>query len=228
MIALLVLTDGRRDCIERTLASAAHNLIGPVTTRVIFDDSGDDDYHIWLHRFDGYRIVRGGGRSGFAGAIQGGWNWLGAHTDEPFVLHLEDDFTFNRPVRLTDMAATLAKHPHLAQLALRRQAWSADELRAGGVVEVWPDEYVDCADRDGCRWLEHRLFFTTNPCLYRRELMAEGWPSGEQSERRFTHQLLTEGFDRVTGDDVRFGYWGSRGSGEAVNHIGEQRNGVGY
>lgn len=227
MICLLVITDGRRHCIEQTIPSALENLHGPITSKVIFDDSGDSDYNEWLGRFASWKIVRGAGRSGFGGAIRSAWRHL-ASIDEPFIFHLEDDFTFNRPVRLTDMASVLVKRPYLAQLALRRQPWNDSERAAGGIVEMWPEEYAEHQTRDGCAWLEHRLFFTTNPCLYRRQLLAEDWPTCEASERQFTHQLLAEGFDGVTGDDVRFGFWGARDSGEAVYHVGAERVGTGY
>jgi hypothetical protein len=228
MICLLVMTDGRRDCIEQTIPSAEANLHGPITSRIIFDDSGDPAYNEWLGRFPGWKIIRDGGRSGFGGAIRSAWAYLRTSTDEPFVFHLEDDFTFNRPARLTDMAAVLVKHPHLAQLALRRQPWNDAERAAGGIVEMWPEEYDEHQTRDGCAWLEHRLFFTTNPCLYRRPLLVEDWPTCKASERQFTHQLLNEGFDGVTGEDVRFAFWGGRASGEAVTHIGAERIGTGY
>lgn len=228
MIAQFLITDGRRECLERTVASAADNLVGPISERWMFDDTGDEEHRAWLKvTYPDFTHINGGPRLGFGGAIRTAWEYLDRHSDTPFVFHLEQDFVFNRLVNLQAMAATLGRHPHLAQMALRRQPWSAAEREAGGVVEQWPEEYEDCAG-GGLEWLEHRMFWTSNPCLYRRELMAEGWPRGEQSERAFTHQLMSEGFDGIPGDEVRCGYWGARGSGEAVTHIGHERVGVGY
>src|SRR5690348_1760716 len=48
MIALLVITDGRRDCIQQTIPSALASLQGPITRRVIYDDSGDETHRRWL------------------------------------------------------------------------------------------------------------------------------------------------------------------------------------
>lgn len=219
MITLLVMTDGRRDCITEAIASADTALVGPVSRRIIHDDSGDPGYQAWLtETFTGFELVATDGRAGFGGAIRNAWQHIS--TDTRFVFHLEDDFTLNRPVDLTAMADVLDRHPHLVQLALRRQPWNADELAAGGIVEQHPADFADCTDGVN-HWLEHRRFFTTNPSLYRSTLCKQPWPRGHESEGRFTHHLLAS-------PKVRFGYWGSRASGEAVTHIGHQRVGVGY
>lgn len=221
-IALLVITDGRRDCLGRTLGSARTNLHGPITRRVIIDDSADPDYAAHLDRTFGARfeIVHHDQRRGFGGAIQSGWDHL-ADGPEPWVFHLEDDFTFNRHVDLAALARVLATHPHLVQLALRRQPVNDLEAAAGGVVEMWPDSYEDNDDGQGAHWLEHRLFFTTNPSLYRRTLTDRGWPSGDGSERAFTDQVLAD-------DRARFAFWGRRTDQPWVHHHGDRRSGTGY
>lgn len=222
MIALLVITDGRRDCVERTIQSAAENLDGPISRRVLFDDSGDQDHHRWLQaRFPDFEVHwHYAGRQGFGGAIRAAWKHIAAG-DQRWVFHLEDDFTFNRPVDLTDMATVLALEPKLVQLALRRQPWNDEERTAGGIVESHPEDFKDC-QVGPFKWLEHRRFLTTNPCLYRRSLCSVRWPEGPNSEGMMTHKLLS------LGPDIRFGYWGSRDSGEWVTHIGDNRVGTGY
>ena len=219
-IILLVVTDGRRECITRTIPSAQANLKGQISYQLIFDDSGDMAYRDWLvAMFPEFDVIHPMARQGFGGAIRSAWSHL-AGRSEPWVFHLEDDFTFNRPVDLTGMAAVLDERPYLAQMALRRQPWNDQEKTAGGVVEQHPGDYDDCTD-GAHDWLEHRRFFTTNPSLYRRSLCRGGWPTAEHSEGVFTHQLLED-------PTVRFGYWGARDSGEWVTHIGDQRNGNGY
>jgi hypothetical protein len=124
------------------------------------------------------------------------------------------------------MADILDLHPEIVQLALRRQPWNRTEIDAGGVVEVNPEAYVDAAGRvDGRmqQWLEHRLFWTTNPSLFQRDLLNQfEWPMVEHSEGIFTRQVLADS------PINRFGYWGDRDSGEWVRHIGEHRVGTGY
>lgn len=221
-ICLLVITDGRRDCITRTIPSALGNLRGNLTRRVIYDDSGDDTHHDWLiETFPGFEVFSHPmGRQGFGGAIRAAWSHL-HDVLEPYVFHLEDDFTFNRPVSLDEMATVLNANPYLVQMALRRQPWNPVERAAGGVVESRADEYDDHSD--GLHhWLEHRLFFTTNPCLYRAGLIwKHPWPKGTDSEGRFS-------IDLCRSPKVRFGFWGARASGEWVTHIGTERVGTGY
>lgn len=226
MIILLVITDGRRDCIERTIPSALEHLQGPITTRLIYDDSGDVDHWWWLaNRFadDGFEMVSPpGDRRGFGGAIRHVWSAITEQGTDPFVFHLEDDFTFDRHVPLLAMASVLEQRPHLAQLALRRQPWNPNEVAAGGIVEQHPDDYLEHEDGLGRRWLEHGRFFTTNPSLYRRSLCEVGWPDGPHSEGHFGLGLLAA--DPAT----RFGYWGARTDPPWVTHIGHQRVGTGY
>lgn len=217
-IAVVVMTDGR-DTIADTIASFESQVTGPVTHRVIHDDSGDKAYRKYLQTsFPEYRVI-GGRRSGFGGAIIRAWRHLRTLPVD-WVFHLEDDFTFNRPVDLTEFAEVLFAHPHILQMALRRQPWSESEAQAGGIVEENPDSYTD--QTDGVHeWLEHRLFFTTNPSLYRRTLCDLEWPQGSQSEGRFSLQVLSDPLASCA-------YWGSRNSGEWVTHNGAERRGRGY
>lgn len=221
MIALVVFTDGRDDCLTRILAAADEMLEGPVTERWIHDDTGDDLHRAWIEaQWPAYRQIGDGHRRGFAGAIRHVWLTINRTSRARFLFHLEDDFVIRRPVDLAAMVTVLDRHPHLAQLALRRQPWNDAERAVGGVVEQHPDAYVE-RHEDGASWLEHRLFMTTNPSLYRRSLLELGWPDVPQSEGIFTHQLLRD-------PDLRFGFWGARASGEWVKHIGTVRAGVGY
>lgn len=217
------MTDGRFDYIQRTVPSALATLDGPITSKMIFDDSGDPAYRAWLERtFPDFTIAyHPSGRQGFGGAIREAWSYC-RHLDERFIFHLEDDFLFNREVPLSDLVAVLESNPHLVQLALRRQPWNDVERAAGGVIETHPEAYTEATDEDGRRWLEHRLFFTTNPGVYRTDLTwRHPWPRGLRSEVVFTNNLLRS-------PRVRFGYWGARDSGEWVEHIGEERHGTGY
>jgi hypothetical protein len=243
VITLLVMTDGRDALLDRTLRSFDEKVSGPVGQRCIWDDTGDVAHGAELvARYPAYRILGNGQRNGFGEAVRLAWQvvelaWqvVERASDDRFVFHLEDDFTFTRPVDLWHMAEVLDRHRYLAQMALRRQPWNDQEKLMGGVVELHPLEYVErWAPRpgsliaDGDMWLEHRLFWTTNPSLFRRELLGAGWPGGDQAEGRFTHRLLSEGFDGTNWAEVRFGYWGARDSGVWVEHEGVDRVGHSY
>lgn len=231
MITLLVMTDGRPEYLHRTIASFDAMAVpgNLVTRRIIHNDSPDPAFAAWLaHTYEGFEIVQSwksiqGERSGFGGAIRSAWSHLRAFPgDERFVFHLEEDFLFNRQVPLDEFARVLDEKRHLAQMALRRQPWNPVERAAGGVVELNPHDYVQANDLKGAVWLEHRLFWTTNPSLYRMALLADHeWPEGEDSEGMFTIHLRED-------LGLRFAYWGARDSGEHVHHIGHHKTGTGY
>lgn len=249
-IVVVAFTHGRWDLLARTIDSFDRCVTGNVVARVLMVDGvhprscvGDVDQALGAHQ---WAIEWSDRQRGFGGNIDRAWRQLTARfTAADCVFHLEDDFTFNRQVNLDELAAVLYAQPQLAQLALRRQPISQGEREAGGVVEQWPAEYAersirmmsacgwgaDAICRTTATWLEHRLFFTTNPSLYRRALCQVGWPTCEASERELTHQLLVEGLPwGVEPGAVRFGYWGARHSGEWVHHIGtdDRRDGTGY
>lgn len=196
-VALLLISDGREEYLERCERSIREMV--PAVDYFIRVDDAD-------HRL------------GFAGAIQEGWQRV-LRTDAQLVFHVEQDFVFQRPVPLRDMAAVLAAQPHLVQLALLRQAVNDIERAAGGVIEQHPDSYVLVHDELGRCWREHRRYFTTNPSLYPRWIVERGWPSGRSSEGRF-------GIDLFAGDaELRAAYWDQ---GIWVEHIGDHRAGTGY
>lgn len=227
-VDVLVMTDGRDDYLYQCIESAWQNLQGaPVGQWWIHDDTGDERYRRALMARLGtpFKPLHSGPRRGFGNAIRHAWFELAKQSTAGWIFHLEQDFTFNRTVDLGAMANVLTHHPHLAQMALRRQAWSREECEAGGVVEMHPGAYYDAEWRDPetgalAQWLEHRLFYTTNPSLYRASLMARTWPRGARSEGRFGLALIRDGYG--------FGYWGARESGPWVDHIGHERAGVGY
>lgn len=225
---MLLIGDGRDEYLTRTVQATMRNLHGHVTEWWMFDDSADEPYRASLRRrYPTFTVFDAGPRQGFAGAIQAAWARLRSDSAADHVLHLEQDFELTRAVNVDRMAAVLDACPYLVQMALRRQAWSATEVAAGGLVELNPDAYAE-QYRLGERWLEHRLFFTTNVSLYRRSLMTMLWPQVPRSEGMFTMHLLGHGSPEAAGDDVRFGYWGARVSGVWAEHIGHQRAGKGY
>jgi hypothetical protein len=158
---------------------------------------------------------------GFCGAIREGWARLRAvHAEAPFdyVFHLEEDWLLLAPIDVSRMAALLAGRQYLCQVAMRRGPINDREMIAGGVVEQWPHEV--CVNHAGDRWIEHSATFTTNPCLYRRGLLARDWPEAPECEGRFGFELMREGW--------RSAYWGPPGdAGILVEHVGI-RGGTGY
>lgn len=228
MITLLVMTDGRRECIARSLPRALDMLEGPISNVVIHDDSADQAYHDWLYeRFGGrgFTIVRTEERAGFGGAIRSAWSFLRQFDHRPWVFHLEDDFLVQQRVDLRAMMRVLTWHREIVQMALLRQPVNEHEIAAGGIMQMHPQDYMRgpwtpcaCGAPDG--WYEHRRFFTTNPSLYGRSLIHREWPDGKHSEGRFGLALFEEDPLAVSA------FWGD--GEEWCEHIGAVRVGTGY
>ena len=222
VIAAFIITDGRVNVLKLTIASFLQQ-VGPVDELYLYDDSGVAGTRDLLKkRYPQFTFIEhpSGERQGFGGAIRTVWQHLRDHSEADYIFHLEDDFTFNHVVDLVDLQTILQYRPHLAQVALLRQAWNPDEKAAGGLLELHPEWYE--AHHDRWRdWLEHDQFFTTNPSLYRRSLIEEwDWPEGENSEGRFSLDLRFDG--------RKFGYWGKIDDPPVVHHIGAHRHGNGY
>lgn len=215
MIVLAVTTDGRSDYVEQAIPSLLERVRGLDGPRLIYDDSGSRAYRRWLRRRFGAEgfVVRGHGRRLGQDLMLGAmWSELAGEEfrGHEWVMHFEDDFLFERRVDLEQLRAVLEPRPYLAQLALLRQPWFAAERQAGGIVERDPDAYAPVSDGEH-RWLEHRLWFTLNPCLYRRALCRRGWPRGRRHEWRFGRSLCAD-------PATRFGLWGD--GRPWVTHIG--------
>jgi hypothetical protein len=196
-LTLLLIGDGRERYRKRCLASARRHLPEFVFEHEVEVD--DSDHQL-----------------GFAGAIRIGW----AQVTTDWVLHVEEDFVFTRPVPVEEMIHLLRRYPYLAQVALKRQPVSPAEIDAGGVVELHSEEFTECNDKHAT-WVEHRRYFTTNPSIYPSRICDLGWPQEEGSERAFTDRILQDPINR-------FAIWGRKFADPMVTHIGDVRAGHGY
>ena len=218
-VTLLVMTDGRRECIDRAIPAVSEQIDASFAHRVIHDDSADDSYREWLtERFPGFTIIGGRERRGFAAAIQAAWAHV-IEVGDDYVFHLEDDFLLRRAVSLRRMKQVLGCHPYLTQMALLRGPVNTAERRAGGVIAQHPHDY-ETVRWGEFSWREHRRFWTTNPSLYPTAICHRGWPGGPHSEGLFSLKLFNS--DPV----LRAAFWGE--CGEYVEHIGDTRAGTGY
>lgn len=223
MITLIVISDGRRKYIEQTIPSALAMLQGPITKRIIYDDTGDALEREWLRTsFPTFTVTHSPlGRQGFSGAVGFMWNWLCEFDTNDFVFHLENDFTFNESVPLDRMIGVLDEHAEIVQMSLKRQPVNREEKAAGDFIALHPDDYTEVKENDDV-WLEHRRFFTTNPSLYRKRLCLRGWPQEQYSEGKFSGRYFRDHPDHVSG------IWGHKWDAPRVTHIGDERTGAGY
>jgi hypothetical protein len=150
---------------------------------------------------------------GMAGAVREAWTWA-LDTGLDYLLHVEEDFLFTEPVRIDDLVWILDHVPHLAQVVLKRQPWSDEERAAGGIIELNPGDYVQCAGmRHSLRWVEHHRIFSLNPCLIPRRILELGWPDGNEAE--FTQICIEAGY--------RFAFYGGIDDPPRIQHVGTFR-----
>lgn len=207
---LVVLSNRREKYLPDTL-HALRRLVFGWNELVIVDDSGDEDHR---HRTaaqnpDAEVIPVAPEPSGYTAA-------MGVVTDSMHgetVAFWEEDFIPARPIDLQQIAGTLTARPHLAQLALLRQPWFANEVEHGGVVEALEAQGQRFNLVDGI--LEHTAFFTGNPSLWTPAVYRPGWPTGSWSENRKRDELRAAGYKFGLIPEVR------------VHHVGE-RTGFGY
>lgn len=229
-VALMFITDGRRDCARRTLDSLRETLAPEgcgnpffFDYTVVVDDGCDVDYSKWLDEYHWDRhLLPGRTKRGFDGAIRAGWGAVALESKCDYLFHLEDDYVFNRHFSIAEMIRLLERYPEMVQVALKRQPWGGDADHPNGFVGKNPDAYEDHTEVAGTSWFQHRLFFSTNPSLYRTSLCEREWPVGEQSEGRFHHELMRECPESF------YAYLGHKDDEPRVTHIGVERTGIRY
>jgi len=213
-IALVVITDGRYDYLHETLTSLNEKVDFKFDHRFIINDEGTDNSKAYLKAEYGeqYTIIHHPNRSGLTQAVRYAWT-AALEAEVDYVFHLEEDFTFNEAVDVWCMKFILQQNPHLTQMLLKRQPWSAEEIAAGGYVDMDPDAYED--KEDGIHtWCEHRKFFSLNHCLIPRRVYEQMWH--DDNERGFTAQLMAD-------ETNKSGIWGHKFDAPKVHHIGVRR-----
>jgi hypothetical protein len=221
-IPLLLLTNGRRDCITKAMPSIREHLTG-YTSLTIVDDSGDPAYREWLAAEFGVEVAPvGEGPCGYWQAMRRVWLLARESGADAFWFH-EDDFVLNAPLNLLDLAVVLEKNDHLTQIAALRQPWFGNEHAHGGLIEALEAQGQKFEERtDGVHhWIEHRACFTGNPSLIPARTFQQPWPDGAWSESRFGRQLFRD-------KAARGAYWGRRSDPPRVTHIGHERAGHDY
>lgn len=214
---LLIMTNGRREYLERTLSTIG-KLHGNFTRTLIHDDSGDEDYYDWLKKFN-YEISSTK-RVGFTGAMTSAWEKLKEDSNE-WTFHLEEDFTIVDDIYIDNMIDVMNHDNDIKQMVLLRQPLAGRELKKRGIIASHPERYEDKTDGVN-HWVEHRVGFSCNPCLYRKSLVYEHpWPSMPHSEREYGRTLFKD-------LNAKSAYWGKSTDAPKVKHIGENRTGFNY
>lgn len=210
----------RSGYLRRSLQSLSKQVSGPIVQRVLYSDWGAERLAelTEIGAPFGFYVAGPGEHLGYTRSMQSMWRYIRNRARAPYVLQVEDDFEYLRPVALEPMMETLAAQPNVAQIVLLREPCYPREFERGGILG-WPEADFEQGGSNGTSWLAHRHFWSQNPSLYRRSITDTPWPSGSSSERLFGDALLRD-------KRLRFALWGS---GEAwIRHLGEVRASVAY
>jgi hypothetical protein len=219
-VGLVIITNGRRDCIEATVASLKERVKPAFTERLICDDSGDPKFARWLQETFPDFVVYAHPHLGHGPAVAFARR-RAAQMGTPWVFFSEDDYEFNRPIDLEAIARQMIEHPSVAQMVIRRQGWFPSEIEAGGMIERFDPGLFTERSQNGTTWIEHRQFYSLNPHLTRRSFIAaHPWPARPNSEHHFGRALFSR-------PNVSAGIWGAKGDEPWARHFGE-RVGSGY
>lgn len=215
---LLIMTNGRKEYLERTL-STLDKLHGNFTRILIHDDSGDSDYHTWLERL-GYEVATTN-KIGFTKAMISAWEKVKKDTNK-WVFHLEEDFLIMEDIYIDNMMEVMNNYDYIKQIVLSRADITKRNIKKRGIVIPAAERFKDKTDGKNF-WVEHRINFSCNPCLYRKSLIYDfPWPNVQRSEHQYGNLLLKKY------PSTKCAYWGKSTDKPKVEHIGKNRTGFNY
>lgn len=214
MIALVVVTDGRGEYLERTVASLDLTLFD---VRVLVDDSGDSEYGEFAESLVCPDVaVHHEKRCGLAAAVQSGWR-AAVDAGAEFVFHVEEDWLFLFPPPLDEMKVLLKRRPNLAQIVLKRKFSPPEEAYHGPFTLDGPgydEKWIGSAFLTFQPPAGDKHVFSLNPSLIPKRVFSEGWPDGNEAD--MTTRCRERGWELA--------YWGRKAGRYMVEHIGEQRS----
>ena len=216
---------------KQSMSSALHWMTASsaydICDRVIFDDSGNEEYREWLrYSFPNFKVIPISDTpfQGYSYVMSFIWDWIRQHPYLDYIFHQEEDFTFTNSIPMQDMTLALDELPDtLAQIVLQRQPWFANEKKYGGVIESLQAQGQQFRETktaiNGIPLVLHRSGFFTNPSLFPTWITQTERPTGQWSEMRFGKELLSNPLLNVA-------YYGTIQSSPLCIHIGSDKLGT--
>lgn len=205
---LFILGNGRKGCLERTVASWEKNLIDQPKHKIIFDDSGNQDYREYLKKRFGDRFTIVPIGDDIMGQIYGInfiYNYLN-ELDTDYIFELEEDWVLFRPLEIKNLIEILDSNQNIVQVRVPRTPWTELDFYSGSHTSYFlsMDESKSCFIKyNGLSWYEWRgpyWFWSHNPSLYRKSVTILPYPGEgdhEDHEMKFGFNLLEQNKDAV-------------------------------
>jgi hypothetical protein len=216
---VVCLSNRRGTYVHEALASLRKHVTG-WNRVIVVDDTGDPAWRARLAQLEAIRVVPVSDRpAGYTAAMARIWQLAAGR-----LFLLEEDFVFVRGLDLAELHAVLDANPKLAQIAVQRVAWYANEKRRGSVLRA-QRERVDreraAAGQPPTSWtvhasyVEHDAGFTGNPSLIADAAFEHDWPQCDWSETAMGDQLRAAGLSSA--------WFGRDGDPPHVEHRGLER-----
>lgn len=223
--AIFFLGNGRKGYLERTIASWEANLIDMPKHKIIFDDSNNDEYIVWLtNKYqDKFSIVPiKDNPYGHAGALRQIFNYL-KDVDVEYFLYVEEDWMLFRPLQIKKIISTMAENKHILQMRIPRTIWYSDDhhidLESGSILKHHLDlpRSKWSQKSDWFEWRGKFYFWSHNPSVFDKRILNEAYPLDKthgQHEYSFGINLLNKYKNGVSG------FWAKNIYDAYITHIG--------
>jgi hypothetical protein len=208
-VCVLFFTDGRDEYTSQMLESFTKNVKFEHYYSIMLCDNPTGRNSVFLEgikkKYKINQLVLNDERLGIFGSVQKAWALI--PDDCTYVWHQENDFLFNEPVNVKAFMEIL-ENRNINQVALLRQAWYENEVKAGGIFQA-----NDRAYKNGVIKMYpvvlHREYFTHNPSLYRKDVI--------RMMKNYTEYTI---MSKLPGYCA---FWGTKTDKPRVTHIGEQK-----
>lgn len=214
--SIFFLTNGRYGYLQRTVASWQTNLESEPQHRIIFDDSGDEEYFkkLKLEYAKDFEVVQiRNNTNGQPGALKFIFRYLKSKRSDYFLM-VEEDWILFRQTKVEEMIDVLEKNKHIVQMRLPR----AGVETAGSTLKRLLDaeKALWSKHKNWFEWQGPRYFWTHNPNIFPRHILAEEYPQapGIPHELEFGLNLLKKY------PNARSAFWANNIYDAYVLHIG--------
>lgn len=218
-IVVLVINDGRNDYLEQTLKSFKKNVVMPPEAEVftlLIDDMpegrNENEIQDIVKKYEINKAILNEENLGINAVVQLAWQAISVLKPD-YIFHQENDFVYNHTIDVQRMISALECNQRIGQVALRRQPWFEDELKANTLYKDL--NYYRAVNIAGHELVFQKEYFTHNPCIYRAKhaVQIHGY-----NEYAYAKYLLKNGI-------MTFAYMGKLDTPPHVTHIGYIKKG---
>lgn len=219
-VCLLIFTDGSWHRLRDTLYSFQANINYQFDRVILMDDSLNAAYKLQLTReatlFNGVNIeiFSSERKLGLCRSVERAWKLIIPERECDWIFQLEEGFSLQRAINLSEMIETMKAFPYLAQINLRSRMCNdkAYEQKIGWISSLGITT----------KWHEHLGDFPISPCLYSRSMLDIKWPKAGDCENELPSKI------RDIGNIKGSAYWGLTTDLPLVIHTGKSHVGMGY